>query len=606
MWQVPDAAPGNRLFGHSPLVPDSKTEIQRLLDSGLENHQAGRLGPARSAYQKVLGMDPGHAEANFLLGTLAHQAGDNATAGTLLSLAIKNDPDRAPYHNNLGLVWHGEGKAEDAVRSYRRALELDPDFADAHNNISNALKDLGQWQEAETACRKALTLQPDFVEALNNFGHILSHQGKPGEARDCYEKAIGIDPGVAGPHFNLGCLYEKQEQWEQAISAYSRALETEPDFWEALLNLGGIFKSQGRFDEAIEKFRAVLKIFPQCVDAYYSLSGSRAYTASDDDVRAMEALFGHPRCPTRDRISLAFALGKIFDDLKEFDKAFDFFLEANKLKRAIYSYSLADDIQSFHEIIDTFDADFFRTREGYGVRDETPIFIIGMPRSGTSLTEQILASHPEIHGAGEVHTLPALCFADGNFVNETFVAQAAALTQGQFKEMGEAYLSEIRGHSASARFITDKMPENFFYVGMIKAMLPNARIIHCRRDPMDTCLSNFKNNFDIEVPYAYDLEELGGYYKIYAELVDHWKAVLPGFIHDVQYEDLVADPKRLIGELLDHCGLPFDDACLNFHETRRMVRTASMYQVRQPIFTTSVGSKEHYRDKLKPLSEALG
>ena len=172
--------------------------------------------------------------------------------------------------------------------------------------------------------------------------------------------------------------------------------------------------------------------------------------------------------------------------------------------------------------------------------------------------------------------------------------------------MGEAYISKLRSHSGSARFITDKMPENFFYVGMIKAMMPNAKIIHCRRDPMDTCLSNFKNNFDIEVPYAYDLEELGGYYKTYAELVDHWKAVLPGFIYDVQYEELVSDPKRRIGDLLDHCGLPFDDACLSFHKTKRVVQTASMYQVRQPIYTTSVGSKAHYQDKLKPLNEALG
>ena len=229
-----------------------------------------------------------------------------------------------------------------------------------------------------------------------------------------------------------------------------------------------------------------------------------------------------------------------------------------------------------------------------------------MPRSGTSLTEQILSSHPEIHGAGEINYLPVICFADGNFVNEKFVANAIRLTEREFKEMGEAYISKLKSHSGEARFITDKMPENFFYVGMIKAMMPNAKIVHCRRDPMDTCLSNFKNNFDIEVPYAYDLEELGGYYKTYAELVDHWKAVLPGFIYDVQYEELVSDPKRRIGDLLDHCGLPFDDACLSFHKTKRVVQTASMYQVRQPIYTTSVGSKAHYQDKLKPLNEALG
>lgn len=588
------------------MVPDSKTEIQRLLNSGLENHQVGRLEPAQSAYQQVLRMDPNNAEANFLLGTLAHQVGDNATAAKLLGIAIKINPDRAPYHNNLGLLLEAEGKVEDAAQSYRRAIELKPDFSGAHNNLGNALKDLGQWQEAEAAYRKALTLEPDFIEALNNFGDILSHQGKPGEALDCYEKAIRINPQVAEAHFNLGCLYENQGQWEQAISAYQRALGIEPDIWEAMLKLGGIFKSQGRFDEAIEKFRAVLKIFPQCVDAYCSLSGSRTYTEYDDDVRAMEGLIRHPQCPKKDRISLAFGLGKIFDDLKEFDKAFDFFLEANKLKRDNYSYSLSGDIESFHKIIDTFDADFFLSREGYGVEDETPIFIIGMPRSGTSLTEQILSSHPEIHGAGEIPYFPVICFADGNFVNEKFVANAVRLTGRQFKEMGEAYISKLRSHSGSARFITDKMPENFFYVGMIKAMMPNAKIIHCRRDPMDTCLSNFKNNFDIEVPYAYDLEELGGYYKTYAELVDHWKAVLPGFIYDVQYEELVSDPKRRIGDLLDHCGLPFDDACLSFHKTKRVVQTASMYQVRQPIYTTSVGSKAHYQDKLKPLNEALG
>ena len=224
-----------------------------------------------------------------------------------------------------------------------------------------------------------------------------------------------------------------------------------------------------------------------------------------------------------------------------------------------------------------------------------------MFRSGTTLLEHVLAAHDQVTPGGEIDAILRMVY------DSPWPACISEASSDSLTGHAEGYLSMLESRfGTDSHRVTDKMPSNYLHLGLVHHLFPHAALIHITRDPMDTCLSNFKNNFNIEVPYAYDLEELGGYYPTYAELVDHWKAVLPGFIYDVQYEELVSDPKRRIGDLLDHCGLPFDDACLNFHKTKRVVQTASMYQVRQPIYTTSVGSKAHYQDKLKPLNEALG
>ena len=392
---------------------------------------------------------------------------------------------------------------------------------------------------------------------------------------------------------------------------------------------GATFREQGRFDEAIASFRKALEEEPGLTRAQLQIANIRKHTEHDDDITAMQEMYARADLTDSQRLYLAYGLGKSFEDLGDYDQAFEFFAVGNAIKRAELGYpvdppatglsrwtkALSGNAPSntpmpklaanFHLVRALFKKFSFANYVDAGCPDERPIFIIGMPRSGTTLVEQILASHSQVHGAGELFEFAKI---GGTFLNQfghdpdTF----RSCEGSAFRPIGEAYVQALRRHNRGARFITDKMPENFMLVGLIRLVLPKAKIIHCRRDPRDICTSIYKQHFASRdgLEYAYDLRDLGQYYNLYSELMDWWHAMLPGLIYDIRYEELVADKEVQIKNLLAHCGLAFEDACLNFHQTDRPIRTRAE-QARSPMYSSSVQSWRRYEKQMKSLFKAL-
>jgi tetratricopeptide (TPR) repeat protein len=370
---------------------------------------------------------------------------------------------------------------------------------------------------------------------------------------------------------------------------------------EAHINLGITLEQTGNVDQAAASFKNAIAANASFTQAHYHLAHLRNHPSTTEDIDAMQALFDQPGTSDSEQTLLAYGIGEAHHKLENYDKAFESFAIGHRLKKKTTSFSLADKIRFTDLSIEVFNPDFFDEHRNSGCEDKTPIFILGMPRSGTSLTEQILASQSTVFGAGEQIYLPGLAKESALVAANPYPKSMATLPHEKFRDFGEAYIKKLRSHSGQAARISDTTPMNFLYIGLIAAALPNARIIHCLRDPTDTCLSIFMHPLSTPHSYAHELDDLGAFYKLYQRLMVHWHSVLPGRIHDVTYEKLVTDSEAEIRALLNYCELPFEKACLNFHETERTIRTPSAGQVRQPIHSNSIRRWKHYEKHLDPL-----
>ena len=497
-------------------------------------------------------------------------------------------------------------RLEEAAGYFRQALKLQPDHAEALNRLGVICLTQGKLDEAVASFQHLLTLKPDNVEAYFNLGVTFYDQGKLDDAIGSFRQLLELKPDHVEAHFNLGNFLMAQGKLDEAIASFRQALLLKPDYAEARCNMGLIFKELGKKDDAVACFRQALSLKPDYARAYKGLSLSVKYTEADDVIETMENLYNKKEISEADRKDLGFALGKAFEDLENYDKSFNFTLAANRLKRNSYQYSIQNEHNFFARIRKTFSSDFFAAHDGSGYHDRTPIFIIGMPRSGTTLVEQILASHPLVFGAGELALLV-------NLTNSVCTGRETArypecisgLSHEALERMGAEYMGKIREYSNDAKYITDKMPNNFLRVGLIRTILPAAKVIHCVRNPMDTCFSIFKMDFTSPHGFAYDMEELGQYYKLYRDLMAHWEKVLPGFMYTIRYEELVAEQQKQTEGLLQFCDLPWDEACLEFYRTKRRVSTASLVQVRQPIYKDSVELWKRYEKQLEPLRKTI-
>jgi tetratricopeptide (TPR) repeat protein len=573
---------------------------------GLALNDLGRPDEAVACYRRALDLKPDFVEALYNLGNALKDQGKPEDAFASYSRALTLRPDFADAHYNLGIVLQEQGKLDEAIASYRQALRVEPDKADTLNTLGVALTKQARLAEAVDCFRQAIILQPDYAEAYNNLGITLTKLDRLDEGVDCFRQAVSLKPDEAETYYNLGNALKDKGNPDEAVDCFRQAVSLKPDYAEAHYNLGFIFRQLGRVDEATACFRKALSLKPDYAQAYKGLSLMLKYTEVDEYTHAMEDLYNKIENADGDRIVLGFALGKIFEDLRNYKRSFAFLLEANRLKRASYQYSIQDDFDLFARIKTVFSPDFFASHQGSGNEDKTPIFILGMPRSGTTLVEQILASHSLVFGAGELTVLENLTGAAcPRSVSKQFPECMLDLGMETFKTMGSQYLKKIHEYSRDAEYITDKLPHNFMRVGTIRAILPNAKVIHCMRNAMDTCLSIFKKDFTGAHPYAYDLAELGQYYNLYRDLMAHWEKVLPGFMHTLKYEELVTNQRKQTKRLLDFCGLPWDEACLDFHKTERRVSTASLAQVRQPIYKDSIGLWKRYEKQLEPLRKAI-
>ena len=565
----------------------------------------GRPDDAVTTYKKVLKIKPDYAEAHGNMGIAYKTLGKLEAAIVSYRDAIRLKPDYAEAHSNLAAALQTQGKLDEAIASYGRALEIEPDFVEDHNNLGIALHELGRTDEAIECYREAVKRKPGFAEAHYNLARALQELGRPDEAAASYKDAIKARPGYASAHVNLGNAYLEMGHTDEAIAAYQKAIEIEPGHAGAHDNLGNLYLETGKLEDAADSYARALAAKPDFAEAHRHLANVRKHGPDDEEIAAMEALYARTDCPAEQKMHVAFGLAKAYDDLQQDDKAFDCLLEGNRLKRDSFDYDINQTESYFDWLGQAFPRGRLADCAAQGNTSGLPVFILGMPRSGTSLVEQILASHPQVFGAGELNDLNALVEAAIAERNLPYPGGLAQLDDPALDQIAAGYLAQLADRGGDAKRVTDKNPHNFTNIGLIATLLPAARIIHVRREAMDTCFSIFANYFVQSVPYAYDLRELGAYYRLYDALMDHWRATLPDQIYELSYEALVAEPDATIRALIDQCGLAFDPACLEFHTTDRPVRTASSWQVRQPLYKDSLAKWRRHEKALVPLREAL-
>ena len=474
-----------------------------------------------------------------------------------------------------------------------------------------ALQQHGKLQEAAKLYQQILDRDSRHYGALHGLGVIRAIEQKFDEALRLFRKALNQNPNSAEALNSVGYALRLLDRLEEALPRFERALAIKPDYAEAHVNLGNALKNLGRIDAARDAMEKAVKLFPRRAMFHYLLAQLKRYAADDAHVAAMESLVQDTASlSAEDRGTLHFALGKACADVGNYDTSFHHLFKANGLKRGQIVYDEAKTLGLLARVGAVFDAELLRAKSGLGDPSSVPVFVVGMARSGTTLVEQILASHPKVFGAGERRDFEAAVTRLSGPAGRpaTFPEQVAALSGDQFRRLGAGYVAGIRADAPKAMRITDKMPSNYCFVGLIHLALPNARIIHTRRDPVDVCLSNFSLLFDGDrLPHSYDLAELGRYYRAYEALMEHWRRVLPEAVMlDVQYEELVADVEAQARRIVAYCGLEWDDACLAFHENQRPVRTSSNSQVRRPIYRSAIGRPRPSTELLRPLLDALG
>ncbi|TIL90823.1 MAG: tetratricopeptide repeat protein [Mesorhizobium sp.] len=543
------------------------------MQQALQLHQAGRRQEAEMLYRQVLAQKANHAAAAHFLGLLLHQTGRSAEGLDLLEQSVRLQPKNPDFLNNLGTVMRDLGRVGAAVDFFRGAVAIRPEQLAARDNLGSSLKQLGHFEGAEEIYRGTIGRNPFHVRARIGLAETLQEAGRLDEALAVFREALAIRPKDA----------------------------------DLLHGLGVGLMEKGSLAEAAEHFRQALAVDPGMARAWLMLTQVKLQQERDAELAGMEAQ--HAKAPEGSlaRMQLSFGLGKANDDLKDYGRAFDYFAEGNAIRRMGIDYDAGKTRAEFETMKAVFDKAFFDKHRPSGIADDTPIFVVGMPRSGTTLVEQIIASHRQVYGAGELGILKTAVgkqFPPG--MKGGFPSGIADLPDKAFAEAGQAYLDLLHARYPGFRHVTDKMPGNFLLVGFIHLMLPKAKIIHCARDAAATCLSIYKVHFRGDSHrYGYDLGELADFHNLYTDIMAHWRTVLPDVVHDVRYEDFVADQEGQTRALIAYLGLPWDDAVLSFHETDRPVRTASAAQVRQPMYQGSVDLWKRYGDRLKPLLDRL-
>jgi tetratricopeptide (TPR) repeat protein len=601
--------------------------------------QQGLLIEGEQVGRRAVAIDGGSAAAWNNLGIILQELGKLKESLMCLRQVIAREPDNAEAHNNLANTLKRLGLLDQAERSWLHALAIRPNYAEPHSNLSNLFNEQGNFDRAATHARMAIDLSPRLADAYVNLAATeaarlrhedalhwlnallsfaplnavglaaralaLRHLDQLDEALVSAQTAVAVAPANGEAQNALGLVLQAMDQKEAALAAYERAANSSgPAAEKALVNRAIILMEQGDTAEAEAGFARALAAFPNSASAFFNRSDLRRSTIDDSAISQMEALLGPDGTQSRhDRMLLHFALGSAYLDTDQSDAAFRHLDCGNRLKRNGIDYYATSTSRWMTQIAGNFTPALMDRLAARGNASTLPIFVLGMPRSGTTLIEQILASHSAIHGAGELKHIERLASGLGDYP-----ASAVRLTPEVITILGETYLARIQHLSGSSGLhIVDKMPANFLYAGLIHLILPGARIIHCRRDPVDTCLSCYSKLFTEEQPFTYDQTELGLFHRDYQTLMEHWRAVLPAsHFLEVDYETVVDDLEGQVRRLLAFLGLPWDPACLAFHRTQRTVRTASVVQVRQPIYRNAVGGWRRHAANLQPLLTALG
>lgn len=569
---------------------------------------AGKGDESIAVLKQVLQLEPEHAAAWRSLGDQLSASGD--TAGS----EDAYDKHLAASTRHPELIEAAEHLRKKqfplAERLTRDVLKKDPVDVIAIRMLAAIGLEVGQIDDAINLLERCLELAPGFHLARQNYAIALSRRQRFDEALAEIDRLLVAEPN--NPNYRLlkGSNLVRKGEHDAALELYEAFLSEYPQQSGAHMNYGHTLKTVGRLDESISAYRTAIRLRPQTGEAYWSLANLKTFRFTDDDIAEMQAQIDEEDGDQDDQSHLLFALGKAMEDRKEFDQSFDYYRRGNSLRQKRHRHNAKANVFDTVRQIKTLTREFFDEREGWGSGAPDPIFIVGLPRAGSTLLEQILASHSQVEGTAELPDIIAISRRLGKKSRKNPASDypeiLTTLSEEQARALGDGYIESTRVVRHGPPFFIDKMPNNFKHIGLIHMILPNAKIIDARRHPMSGGFSCFKQLFAHGQTFTYDLTDLGHYYRDYVTLMDHWDAVLPGRVHRVQYEDMVTDTENQIRQLLDYCELPFEDQCLRFYETERAIRTPSAEQVRQPVYKEGLAQWRNFEGHLEPLKSALG
>jgi tetratricopeptide (TPR) repeat protein len=559
---------------------------------------------AITAYQQAVNLNSSLPASWKALVALYGAAGRKAEAENAANVAATLDslPVAVVTANSL----FAEGSAQAAEQVIRPFLLQNPEHVEGMRLLARIGMHMGVLDDAEFLLQNVLERSPDYHAARHDYAEVLADRHKHLEALEQIRMLLQVEPRNTVFRALEGNALVGLGRHEEALQKFFELREETPTNPTLHLAIAHSLKTVGRQADAIESYRRAAEVRPSFGDAYWSLANLKTYRFSDEELAAMRRAEADPATPPVDRYHLDFALGKALEDRAEYGESFHFYAQGNALKKAEARYDRASFERNARRQTEVCTREFFATREGWGCAAPDPIFIVGLPRAGSTLLEQILASHSAVEGTKELAEIPRLVHVLSGRESTDYPDVLARLTSEQCRQFGEQFIAETRIYRSSGRpFFIDKMPNNFRHVGLIHLVLPNAKIIDARREPMACCFSNFKQLFANGQEFTYSLEDIGRYYRTYVELMQHWDEVLPGRVLRLQHEVVVEDLEGSVRRLLEFCGLPFEAACLEFWKTERHVRTASSEQVRRPIFKEGLDQWRHFEPWLGPLKEAL-
>jgi tetratricopeptide (TPR) repeat protein len=611
-------------------------DITALFRQGFQHFKAGRLQQAKHVCLRVLQQQQ-HPGTILVLALVAHQKNEFEEAVERYQQFLHLDPRHPQAHSNLGLVFKELGRTELAIEHFNKSIAIAADNAAVFRELADAYSSLQRWKEAIEPYQQALAMEPDDVVTIIKLAGVLHGLQRWAQSIPWYEQAAAIQPDNTQVLRNLGVSHQQLSHKAEAIKCFEQVLKLQPDYIDARIKLAQVLAELGRAQEALNQLEQAVELNPDYTEAHIELAGvlkdlgqpqlaiehlerhlstQPSYSAlyfhiamikpQQAHIPLVEQLLSDSKLPRDHAIYCHFTLGYLFQDGKCFDQAFAHFQKANALYRGTFSYDPKRLTRKVDGLIKTYSKRFFQRKSQLGSASDLPVFIVGMPRSGTTLVEQIISSHPQVYGAGELRSLPSI---------ETSIAQElkyanpypqcmSLMDRTMAEKYSASHLQELALQCSSAQRIIDKLPSNFSKIGLIKILFPKARIIHCQRNPLDNCISLFFHYF-VGLKSCFEMTELGHYYLEHQRLMSHWQSLFPGEIFSLQYEDLVMEQEKTSKQLVDYLGLAWDENCINFHNNQRVVRTVSNIQVRQPIYQHSVDRWKHYEKHLQPLIEVL-
>ena len=560
---------------------------------------------AEAAFRRAMKLDPTRADTHMKLGLALMKLGRTEEAESAIEDFKRLDPHREMIARAAEFEKDGDPAA--AEKLYRQVLTQDPDNVEALRLLAIVAASQRHFGDAEIFLQRAVDCAPNFIRARADLVSVQLERDKFDEAIKNAKRLIQADKTLPDSHLLLGNAYGSAGRYEEAVRAYEKTLELAPGHRGAFSGLGNMLKTIGQYEDAVSAYRAGIREHPEFAEAYWSLANLKTFRFEEHEVAAMEALLDKEDLPTESYVQLCNALGLENENRQDYQRAYDYFARGNRVRRESERYDTVETEDLHDRLIEVFDDAFLKRHTGSGDPDGAPIFIVGLPRSGSTLIEQILASHSQVEGTHELSDLGRITQKIPRMfkISERYPESLLQLDRDAIAELGSLYVSRTRRHRAGrARFI-DKNPNNFVHIGLLRLILPNAKIIDARRHPLDSCFGSYKQLFARGQSFSYDMFDLGEYYLQYIRLMQHWQELLPDFVLEVRYEDVVADLEHQVRRILEYCELPWEDDCLRFHETERAVKTASSEQVRQPIYSSSVNLWRNYESQLEELIEIL-